>query len=432
MSGTSYCGVCGVEVPDGPRPEGRRNRCDACPLPGPMLAAVADDLMQEIGEALREPFPNSGPYVEWSAFWNREADPEEFVVEDVLAKGRGHAFWARAEGGKSLLTLWLALQALAAGHVVIYLDWEMTEKDLEDRLTDMGYGPDSDLERLLYSLLPDLPMLDTAAGGDSVAGLVDDAAARFPGRHVVVIIDTIGRAVGGGENDNDTWLNFYRHSGVALKRRGATWLRLDHTGWEGEHSRGASAKYDDVDVVFEVKKTDSGVELHARKRRMPSIPERVVFSMTDNYPLRYERAAQAWPDGTREVARTLDALGVLPSAYTRTAQAALKKAGAGRQNTVIVAAQKYRRWFDAEHSARAESASEALFGATPGSAPGSAQGKPRNHGQEALGKRREALSPAPREAHRFPIREAGAAVPGDRPSGLPDSTDADDLLGGVS
>jgi hypothetical protein len=28
----------------------------------------------------------------------------------------------------------------------------------------------------------------------------------------VVVIDTISRAVGGEENDNDTWLNFYQYT----------------------------------------------------------------------------------------------------------------------------------------------------------------------------------------------------------------------------
>lgn len=287
--------------------------------------------------------PLPTPYVDWPAFWVRDTDPDEFVIDDVLAKARGHAFWARAEGGKSLLALWLALEAIAAGHVVIYLDWEMTAKDLEDRLSDMGYGPESDLGQLLYALLPDLPMLDTPAGGEALAALVDGATERFPDHHVVVIIDTVGRAVGGEENSNDTWLSFYRYTGVPLKRRGVTWLRLDHTGWEGEHSRGASAKYDDVDVVFEVKKTDSGVELLARKRRMPSVPERVVFTMTDDYPLRFERAAQAWPQGTRETARALDALEVPLNASGRAAQAALRNVDSGRQFKTVLAALKYRR-----------------------------------------------------------------------------------------
>ena len=39
---------------------------------------------------------------------------------------------------------------------VLYLDYEMTRADLRERLEDMGYGPDADLKRLHYALLPDL------------------------------------------------------------------------------------------------------------------------------------------------------------------------------------------------------------------------------------------------------------------------------------
>ena len=311
-------------------------------------------------------------YLDWDAFWDRDADPEEFVVDDVLAKGRGHAMWARAEQGKSLLTLWFALEAMAGGCVVIYLDWEMTAKDLEDRLSDMGRGPESDLSRLRYALLPSLPMLDTAAGGEALAAVVDETMAQFPGRHVVVIIDTIGRTVAGGESDNDTWLNFYRYSGVPLKRRGVTWLRLDHTGWEGVHSRGASAKYDDVDVVWELKKTDSGVELHAKKRRMPSVPDHVVFTMSANWPLRVERAAQAWPFGTREVINLLDRLAAPVDVSTRAAEKMVRDDGFKYRNEVIRAAVKRRKWEAEEHV----EGDGAHSGRTPADAPGRTRGAP--------------------------------------------------------
>lgn len=59
----------------------------------------------------------------------------------------------------------------------------------------------------------------------------------------MVVIDTISRAVGGEENDNDTWLNFYQYTGLRLKQAKVSVIRLDHTGKDlTEGERGGSAK----------------------------------------------------------------------------------------------------------------------------------------------------------------------------------------------
>jgi hypothetical protein len=46
---------------------------------------------------------------------------------------------------------------------------EMTLDDVHERLGDLGYGPDDDLERRNYHLLPALPPLDHPEGGAAVA-----------------------------------------------------------------------------------------------------------------------------------------------------------------------------------------------------------------------------------------------------------------------
>ena len=127
--------------------------------------------------------------------------------------------------------------------VVIYLDYEMTEADVHDRLEDMGYGPETDLSRLRYDLLPSLPPLDLEDGSQALCEIIDEVQASFPAHHLVVIIDTIGRAVAGEENDADTFRNFYNHTGIELKRRGVTWARLDHSGKDpSQGQRGSSAR----------------------------------------------------------------------------------------------------------------------------------------------------------------------------------------------
>jgi hypothetical protein len=285
------------------------------------------------------------PFIDWPDFWAKDRRDAEWLLEPLLAYGRAHAFWARHKTGKSLLFLWMAVE-LVRRHLdvtVIYLDYEMGEDDLYERLEDMGYGPTSDLARLRYALLPTLPPLDTAAGATELLGIIDTELAARPGAHVVVLIDTTGRAVAGEENSADTIRNYHRHTGLALKARGITVGRADHAGKDDNRGqRGSSAKGDDVDVVWHVTPGDDGLILKRDAARMGWIPERVGLERRDD-PLRFVVTEDAWPAGTKEVADLLDELDVPLDAGDRKAGEALRNAGHHAANTVLRAALRWRR-----------------------------------------------------------------------------------------
>jgi hypothetical protein len=303
--------------------------------------------------------PTDGVFIDWSTFWAQDDEEQEWAWENVLAKGRGHAIYAMHKGGKSLLTLYMVAEmATTGGMSCLYLDYEMTGSDVRARLRDMGYGPETDLSHLYYALLPTMPALDTEEGGIALAKLVDEIAAKDPGRHVVTVIDTISRAVWGEENSADTWRLFYVHTGLRLKQRGVTWLRLDHGGKDaGKGQRGSSGKGDDVDVVWKLTPTENGIKLHRELSRMNWVPETVALLKKD-YPLCYLPAAYDWPEGTASLAITMDRLRLPLNASSRTAGLALREIDEGRQNTLVLAALKYRR----EHAAEAFK--------TPGKHPG--------------------------------------------------------------
>lgn len=347
-------------------------------------------------------------FIDWAEFWARDRSEADWALEDILAMGRGHAMYAVHKTGKSLLSLWCAVEMVKAGHVVIYLDYEMTEEDVHERLSDMGYGPDTDLSRLRYALLPSLPPLDRAEGGAAVAQIVDSVMEAHPGRHLAVVIDTIGRAIAGEEDSNDTFRDFYRHTGLGLKQRGATWLRLDHAGKDASRGqRGASGKGDDVDVVWKLSATEGGYELKRELTRTSWIPERVVLKKVTEPFLHFERAAGAWPLGTIETATALTALGVDPQAPTRAASDALRDSGQGRRRTVVVAAQKYRRG----------------PGTTPGTTPSGTGGnhagnhaaESRSHGAEPPPEPPGTTLPAPLGTTRGPYRGPGGPGASDEP-----------------
>lgn len=283
------------------------------------------------------------PFIDWAEFWNREHLGEEWLIPDVFALGRGHALYAAHKQGKSLFVLCRCaeLAATRPDVDVIYLDYEMSDADLRERLDDMGYGPESDLSRLHYWLLPNLPPLDTGEGAAAVLAIIDQV--QRPSCHVLVIIDTTGRAVEGKENDNDTIRAFYQWTGIALKRRGHTWARIDHAGKDPTRGqRGGSAKGDDVDVVWKLQATDSGVTLHREVTRMSWVEEKITYTIKTD-PLRYERSEYAWPAGTKELTRQLDELGVPLDLGRTKVRPIIKQAGIPASNDVLSAAIKWRR-----------------------------------------------------------------------------------------
>jgi len=292
--------------------------------------------------------------IHWQSAYEGDASAEEWLCEPILARGRGHALYAPAKAGKSLFALSIAA-AVATGspflHMpageplrVLYVDYEMLQADVIARLQDMGYYRWEDLQHFKYVLWPDIDPLDSYEGGKELA-----AAAQAWAAHLVVI-DTTGRSIRGSENDADTFLGFYRNTGMLLKGLGVTWLRLDHAGKDyGKGQRGSSAKNDDVDVVWSLVRRDSDngtvpYQLEATHRRLSWVPPRIGLSMhTDDesglLTWTTEAKTSGYPAGTAKILDALRAAGVTGYISQRAARDLL--AGTlGLKQSVLVAALK--------------------------------------------------------------------------------------------
>ena len=376
------------------------------PKAAPKLVAAQESAPPEDGIA----------YIDWPHFWATDHVDEEWLFQDVIALGRAHVVYAKHGVGKSLFTAYMCAKMAVEGRAVVqYLDFEMTEADLFERLDAMGYGAGTDFSRLRYALLPSLPPLDTQQGGKVLLESVDALRADFPDLPIVTVVDTLSRAVAGEEDKADTIRAFYRCCGLGLKQRGVTWMRLDHEGKNKDQGqRGTSSKGDDVDVVWQLERTQSGVSLHRKKSRMGWVPETVRFGEFYG-PLRFLPVVADWPEGTAALANILDRLDVPLDAPTRAAQKRLRDVDEGRRNEFIVAALKWRRerlddpgkHFGKQRKHPDEPKQEALPEAS-GSSPDLASEAPR----EALG------STTPRQ-----VRDEGASLK--RAPGAADSRDAD-------
>jgi KaiC/GvpD/RAD55 family RecA-like ATPase len=314
--------------------------------PEELVRAVRRQLAESNGQGALGGLNMLDPYIDWPEFWAHDHAEQEWLYEPILAPGRSHVIYAKRKAGKSLFALWIACElAKRSDVIVIYLDYEQSEDDLYERLVEFGYDEDTDLSRLRYALLPELgPLDEPGAGPAALHALVDAEIVAHPDAHIVVIIDTLGRAVTGSENDNDTYRAYWTHTGIGLKRRGVTTLRLDHEGKDATRGqRGGSSKGDDPDVIWRLTPGDQGGRILTRDAaRMVWVPEKVGVVRLDD-PFRYGLGLAPTPAGTKDLADELDRLGVPSTATVRECRTALKANDRRAASDVLAAAVKYRK-----------------------------------------------------------------------------------------
>ena len=290
--------------------------------------------------------------VDWKTFWTQEHIVEDWIAKPLIARARQTALFAGAKTGKSWLTL-NVVAALATGKPILghppqtqvhclYLDYEMVEADLYERLEQFGYTEDDDLSHLHYALIPSLPPLNTAEGASAMMRLCELTKAE------VVVIDTTGRAIEGEENSADSYREFARTTGLALKRAGIACVRTDHAGKDGgkKHGqRGSSAKNDDVDIVYRLDKTDDGLMLVRTHTRISWVPDKVdliVEDIDDITTIRQRtRTTKGWTAQEIDLAKHLDTLGIPKNAGVNETQRIAKELGAklGRKSVLSRAIQ---------------------------------------------------------------------------------------------
>ena len=226
----------------------------------PPAATTPPTVPDAVTNAADEPAGNVlAPFqIDWATMWTTDHKQAEWLLEPILAAGRNHSFVAAAKAGKSLLLL-EACAALATGKpflakpetepvTVVYVDYEMTEGDIKERLQAFGYGPDDDLTRLRYFTTPTINALDTEHGAAEFLAAINEIGPDL------VAIDTMSRAVSGEENESQTSNDLYRLTIMPLKAAGITVARADHLGKDqAKGARGSSAKAADVDIQWQMK-----------------------------------------------------------------------------------------------------------------------------------------------------------------------------------
>lgn len=309
------------------------------------------DAQQGNGVAGEEAF---GP-VDWLALATKEFN-HEWLIDRFWPLGTHMHIFASPKTGKSLLGLWLATN-IAIGRDpftwepttrrrVLYIDNEMTETDLQERFLDMQFEAPELVDWLSYYFYPSLSPMDTPTGGIETLQLMQ----RY--NCDVLFIDTLSRVVKGEENSNDTYRNFYNHTGRLLKANGKSVLRFDHAGHNPAKSRGASAKADDVDLVFSLEKRSDtneapGFKLTRTHARVSGIMETIELALNED-PLAIKAThVRTWSDQAIKKAKELDSIKAPIGASVRETSALLKAAGfSAGKTTILMEAMKLREYRD--------------------------------------------------------------------------------------
>lgn len=329
----------------------------------PLSALLGAPKPAEAVQGDPEPYDEwAGSMIDWSVAWDKDRSQDDWLIEPFLIKGRGHALFAPGKTGKSLLVL-EAAAALATGKSflgkpagepahVLYLDYEMTERDVMDRLEEMGFGPNDDLSHLHYALVSTLEPLDTAEGGVAVLKKAKELGVDL------VVVDTTARAVIGDEDKSDTFRALYRCTFALLKAAGIAACRVDHAGKDlKKGQRGSSAKADDVDVVLQLTANADLLKLRCTAQRVGYVPQETLLRRFDE-PLRHELVIDA-VEGTAvgRLVKDLDRLGVPLDASNRQVRDLLRNwnlANAGDEirarNDTIALALRIRKSDEAKRS----------------------------------------------------------------------------------
>lgn len=215
-------------------------------------------------------------------------DPPSMLLDGLLYERASHWFSGHPKHGKTIIVMHAALQLVARGHHVIWLDYEGGPRRTARRLGEMSARPDALTEFFHYQYAPrtriDLPVIRA----------FEAALDRWPG--ALVVFDSQAKALsraGYSEDSADDVTAWTTSLVLHLSNvKGATVAVIDHMVKTGtrlsNYSRGSGAKAADADVSWFVERTSDfdrhqqgRVELFLWHDRDGALPGHLYFTVGD-------------------------------------------------------------------------------------------------------------------------------------------------------
>jgi len=198
----------------------------------------------------------------------RVPKPDALIRTDgvglMRSKGVIHHIFGDQESGKTTVALVTAIERLRKGETVVWLDWEMGEARLIDRMRSLGFKE------------ADAPFFYFNMAGMSPLSAVAQALACKPNW---VFVDSVAYALEtmGGDTTENATRDFLALLGMLapLIEVKASIVLIDHVGHgDKSRARGTSAKGQQVDVSFGMsvvkrwsRTTDGSAHITVRKDR---------------------------------------------------------------------------------------------------------------------------------------------------------------------
>lgn len=281
--------------------------------------------------------------------WNTVPDTAQDIVEGTVIRQKWTSFVAPAKQGKTLYMMAIAVNCSVGIDPftgvaipvcrVLYIDAEMGRADMADRIYELGHEP-ADLTD--FYAVDQVPALDTAEGGERVVRTVEKYGID------IVVIDGLNGALSGDENDNVTIRGLFDHTIKRLKTLNVAILTGDNTGKDlSKGPRGSSVKFDKPDVVYTLKRTDTGLQMSAIVSRSSAFTREETYKikgLDGTEPITYRKGSVTWPDGTLKAADLFDDLGIPLDWGRRKIRKLLNQQGVGGiRNDAIAPAQRFRK-----------------------------------------------------------------------------------------
>jgi hypothetical protein len=192
--------------------------------------------------------------------------PPSFLIEDILTEGGLSVLWGRSGGMKSFVALDMAM-CIAAGvpwhgkpvkhGLVVYLAAEGSH-GLGRRAIGWRRTRGRDLPKPKFKLIPHSVAL---TGGDLDAMVA--AILALDVKPVLIVIDTLARTFGAGDENKQADMNAYVSAADRLREAtGANVMIVHHSGvHEDKRERGSNVLRGAADTVIKVSRNDNKLDI---------------------------------------------------------------------------------------------------------------------------------------------------------------------------
>jgi AAA domain len=189
------------------------------------------------------------PRYDLGGIMRRKLPPPQ-VMGRLLYAGRLHTLSGPPEAGKTVLSLWLALGAMRAGHGVLMVDEETGPRQVADLLNSMGAEPELIDKHLHY-----LPFTGLPWQGENLASLHELVGRNKPRLAIFDSAAELLAALDLDENSAGDVTRFWASALTPIARvHGCSVLLIDHDakGGDSRYSRGTGAKLAKPDVSLKL------------------------------------------------------------------------------------------------------------------------------------------------------------------------------------